>query len=342
MTNAFARTTRRTTLSHLRHVAPVFPDRAGRSVAEVYAQVEADFGLLAPPIALHAAAPDVLAASWAMLRETLLVPGLAGRAAKEEVAVAVSAANSCPYCVDIHAATIAGLGGRHLPDSPRGLWATGAGPAPFPEAHAGELIGVAVTFHYLNRMVNVFLADSPLPAMPAALSGVARRGAGWVLGRLAGREVAPGLSARLLEPAPLPADVAWAREPQHVADAFAGATAVIDAAGRRAVPRSVRALVRSSLADGAGAPTAGSPGSGAAGLGGWLDAMVADLPAAERAGGRFALLIASASYRVGDEVVDDFRAQGGDERTLIEFSAWVSLTAARRAGEVLHGSIAAG
>src|SRR5256885_15024902 len=97
--------------SHVRLVAPVRPGEAGGLVADVYAQLERDFGMLAPPVHLHSPSPECLAACWLMLRETLLAAGLVDRAAREAVAAAVSLANSCPYCVDVHSATLGGLPG---------------------------------------------------------------------------------------------------------------------------------------------------------------------------------------------------------------------------------------
>jgi hypothetical protein len=63
---------RRLSLRHIRRLAPVPPAGAPPAVRSVYDQVEAEFGMLAPPVALHAAAPEVLEAAWLMLRETLL------------------------------------------------------------------------------------------------------------------------------------------------------------------------------------------------------------------------------------------------------------------------------
>jgi len=108
MGGLLARVARRPALAQIRYVAPVRPGAAPGPVAEVYAQMERDFGMLAPPVALHAAAPDILAAIWLMLRESTLVPGALDRAAKEAIATAVSAANACPYCVEVHGTTLAG------------------------------------------------------------------------------------------------------------------------------------------------------------------------------------------------------------------------------------------
>src|SRR5262249_9144287 len=75
----------------------------------VYVQVEQEFGVLAPPIALHSPSPETMAAAWLMLRESMLAPGLVGRAHKEAIAAAVSLGNTCPYCVTVHGAALDGL-----------------------------------------------------------------------------------------------------------------------------------------------------------------------------------------------------------------------------------------
>ena len=105
----------RRTLAQIRYVSPVLPGAADGLVASVYAQAERDFGLIAPPLALHSPAPQALAAAWLMLRETLLAAGTAPRQQKEVVAASVSAANACPYCVAVHTAVIKGLASGSVP-----------------------------------------------------------------------------------------------------------------------------------------------------------------------------------------------------------------------------------
>ena len=331
MGRLLARATEAVSLAHIRHVSAVPPRGAATGVLRVYRQVEADFGMLAPPVALHAAAPDVLAACWSILRETTLARGTTSRPDRETVAAAVSAGNRCPYCVDIHGGTLAGLL-RHpdatavaadLPDlvaDPRrrdlARWARGAaGP---PDSWP-ELLPVALTFHYLNRMVNVFLQDSPLPPGIGRARRPAYRMASWLLARLA-TDVPPGASGDLLPPAPLPDDLSWTADRPHIAGAVSRAAAVFEAAGERSVPAAVRALVRDRLA-------AAPPGLDA---GAWLRAALGGLPARHRPVGRFTLLTAVASYRVTDQVVEDLRAAGSDDAALIDAAAWASWTAARR------------
>lgn len=341
----------RRTLAQVQYVSPVPPALAGGLVAAVYAQLERDFGMLAPPVILHSPAPGPLAAAWLMLRETLLA-GLADRGAKEAVAAAVSLGNTCPYCVQVHTGILHGLvRGRDAAaietgriasvTDPRirqaGAWAQAAGlrdtagqDLPFPSAQCAEFIGVAVTFHYLNRMVNVFLGDPPLPAfLSPAVRGAALRMLGSLLRPVTARRLEPGTSAGLLPEAPLPSDLSWAAGSPAVAGAFARAAATIDADGVTAVPQSVRELVLARLAGWDGAP----PALGRA----WVDAAISRLAAADRPAGRLALLTAMSSYQVRQADVDQARLHLPGDRALIGLTSWASMAAARQAGRWLAG-----
>lgn len=335
----------RRSLAQIRHVTTVRPAAARNLVAAVYSEAEREFGMLAPPLALHSSAPESLAACWMMLRETLVATGPVDRATKETVAAAVSLANTCPYCVDVHSATLHGL--TRGPDfgaiaedriesiadpALRGiaLWARagGARQAPFPAEQAPELVGVASTFHYLNRMVNVFLGESPIPpGLPAA----ARRSAVAALGRFMSATTheirEPGCSLDLLPAARLPEDLSWAAGTPSIAGAFARAATVIDAAGARATPEPVRDLVLAELAAWNGRPTGLSRN--------WVDNAVSALPATERPAGRLALLVALASYQIDDSVIGEFRRRRPADATLIELTSWASMAAARQMGSRL-------
>jgi AhpD family alkylhydroperoxidase len=343
-----AQVTLRGTLAQIRHVSPVHPDRARGLVAEVYGQVQRDFGMLAPPIVLHSPAPGPLAAAWLILRESLIASGRAGRAAKEAVAAAVSLANTCPYCVAVHtialralarpgigAAIAAGRVAEVADPDLRAIaeWArdsgTRAGAArtglPVPPRAAPELVAVAVTFHYLNRMVNVFLTDSLVPpGVPAAIRAGVPRLAGWLLAPIVRRPREPGAALRLLPPAPLPPEWSWAARNRRLADAFGRAYAAIEAAGTRVVPVAVRDLVRTRLRDWDGLPFGPSRG--------WVADAVAPLPPDERATGRLALLTAFASYQVDRAVIDEYRGCGGDDAGLVGVASWAALTAAGHVG----------
>ncbi|MEU9835300.1 carboxymuconolactone decarboxylase family protein [Streptosporangium sp. NPDC048047] len=371
MIRMLARLMRPGTLIQVRHVSPVRPGAARGLVARVYRQLEDDFGVLAPPVMLHSPSPEALAASWTMLRESLLAAGRTGRAEREAVAAAVSAANACPYCTGVHTGTLHGLlpparaagaaGDPAVAEATEWARATATREralrhaAPLPAERTAELAAVAVTFHYLNRMVNVFLDDSP---MPPRLPEGARRPLERLLGRLmlpaARRAAVPGASPALLPAAPpadrpygpslsygpdpaggepRPADLrpapgpygveaAWADAVPHFADAFARASAAAGDYGRRSVPRRVRELVAAELAAWDGGPTGLSRA--------WATAAADRLPAAERPAGRLALLTALASHQVDRTVVEEFRGAGAGDRELVELTSWAALAAARR------------
>lgn len=336
-----SRAARRAALAHIEHVTPVDPTSATGLVQEVYRQVERDFGMLAPPIALHSPAPTVLAAAWVMLRESLLATGTTSRATKEAVATAVSAANACPYCVDIHGATLSGLDGG--PDSAaiaadricdvtdpqlRSIVEWARKPVldavvPFPAAQLPDLGGVAVVFHYINRMVSVFLRRSPLPPLP----GPARRGAKWMTGRVMSsltlRTVSGGATLELLPRVTVPQDLAWAG-PTRIAEAFARAGSAIEDAAASVVPERIQHLVRARLSEWDGTP----PGLSAS----WVDAALARVPDDELPVGRLALLTALSAYQVGDAVIAGFKSHDPQDGSLVTVASWAALTAARSIG----------
>ncbi|WP_326695973.1 carboxymuconolactone decarboxylase family protein [Streptomyces sp. NBC_01754] len=321
----------RGSLKDVRYVRAVAPRDAGEPVARVYAQIERDFGVLAPPLALHSPAPRVLAASWLLLREILLVEGRADRAAKEVVATEVSRANSCPYCVDVHRATL-----RDLPGLPEGgsralgAWARSSGLRPTPEqpsprppfgpSAAPELYGVAVTFHYINRMVSIYLADSPVPDQaPVFLRGTILRTATRAMRPAGPGPLRPGASLDLLPGAPLPAGLEWAAPNATVAAALGRAAGAVERAAHW-VPGGVRECLEARLALWDGHPT----GLGRA----WLDEALDGLPAPERPVARLALLTAFACHQITDADVRALRERHPTDRELIELTSWAALSTA--------------
>ncbi|WP_309116040.1 carboxymuconolactone decarboxylase family protein [Saccharothrix sp.] len=311
----------RQSLNQIRHIKPVHPNAATGPVAAVYAEVESDFGMLAPPVALHSPAPDALAAAWSLLRETLVAAGNAPRAAKEAVAAAVSRSNTCPYCVTVHTATLRGLTDTSF-DAVE-AWADRSSTVrPFADDQLPELLGVAVTFHYLNRVVNVFLGESPLPSGAPAVAG---KFLGRFMGSHARAEHPPGTSLRLLPEAPTPPDLAWSAGNRVVEDSLGRVAAAFDAGGARVLSDAVRELVLTRLADWDGT----APGISRA----WVTDAVAPLPAEDRPAATLALLVAMASYQVDDDTVAAF---GRDDRSLVQLVSWAAFAAARRMSTLLH------
>ncbi|MBN6036966.1 carboxymuconolactone decarboxylase family protein [Amycolatopsis sp. 195334CR] len=323
----------RRTLKQVRHVRPVRPRSATGLVKAVYRQVERDFGMLAPPTALHSPAPEVLAAAWTILRESLIAGRTASRAAKEAVASAVSVRNACPYCVEVHSATMAGL--MSTTDAAAisednvdavtdpeiravAAWARGDGSVELPAAQAAELIAVAFTFEYLNRVVHVFLGSSPLPPEVPENAKEFVRG---MLGRFLrpSAEPVPGAALDLLPGGGEAPD--WADG--VLGDAFARAFTAFGKAGERALSAGVRELVEGQLREWNGE----SKGLSRA----WVEPLVSALPEHDRAAARFALLTAFSAYQVNESIVE--QVPGGDV-VVVEIASWAAFSAARRAVEL--------
>lgn len=329
------------------HVTPVPADRAQGRVAEVYAQVADEMRLVVPPALLHSPVPDLLAAYWMLMREPLLPTEAVDRGVKEAVAAAVSVANICPYCVDMHSVGLYELSTENDAEAvaadridqiadPRlraaAAWARTAhqpspnGPVlPFTSEQWPEIIGVTVNFHYVARMVNVFLSNFLLPP---GLSPRARRrlkqGLGWVLQPTLRGHKEPGRSVGLLPDVALPADAAWAAGSPHISAAVARASAAFEAAGEAALSPAVRDVVRQRLDDWRGEETGLSRQ--------WCERLIAPLSEADQAAGRLALLTAFASYQVDEAVVDEFRRHHPGDARLVAAAAWASFAAARKVG----------
>ncbi|GFH39398.1 carboxymuconolactone decarboxylase family protein [Streptomyces pacificus] len=324
-TRTIVRAVLRGSLRDIRHVKAASPGRARGLAAAVYAQAEREFGVIAPPLALHSASPGPLAASWLLLRESLLVEGRVDRAVKEAVATEVSRANSCSYCVDVHQAAV-----ETLPPPAPGAPGAGAsawlragpderGPAPFTAEEAPEILGVALTFHYLNRMVGVFLDDSPVPERaPAGLRGPLLRTVARTMRPVAG-PLEAGAALDLLPPAPLPRELAWAAPNPAVAQALARSRAAVDRAARW-VPVPVRELLSARLDSWDGTP----PGISRV----WLNAPLTAVPPAHHPAARLILLTALAPHQATGADIAAFRVHHPTDRELIDLTSWAALTTA--------------
>ena len=223
----------------IKYIQPVSPNSAQGLVAKVYPQIKKEFGALVEPFTLHSPAPELLAGAWSACRESLLV-GSVRREIKEGVAATVSRINQCSYCVDAHTIMLnansahnAAYAIFHQQDDQiidvamRSIveWAAATrSPGskilqspPFSQEDAPEIIGTAVFFHYVNRMVSVLLSNTPLPSNHPLLKGSLKRMAGWYFSKAMHRSKPLGMSLELLPESELPADLAWAKRSPNIA-----------------------------------------------------------------------------------------------------------------------------
>ena len=343
--------------NRIRHVAPVRYHEATGLVGDVYRQMERDFELV-PPLTVHSPVPELLAGAWCLTRETL-VAGKGDRARREAIAAAVSDMNTCPFCVDVHVTmlsgakrddVVAGIAGgasvaiadgamRSLVEWARATRSPGAKTLalpPFAGDEAAELRGTAVAFHYMNRIVNVFMSDGSPLRLPRGLGwfkGTLRRVAGRVVGRrLLRQPAAPGDSLELLAGTDwaddsLPAEFAWAVGNEKIAAALAHFAAAAERAGGEFVPTEVRHVVQAAVNGWHGEdPPLGRE---------WVEEAIVDLNESERAAARIGLLTALASYRIDERLIADYRQYERSDAALVALVGWSSAVAARRLGSWL-------
>lgn len=327
----------------VRHVTPVPRRAATGRVAEVYAQSAADFGQVA--FTMLSPAPDLHAAAWAVLRESELV-GHAPRTDKEVVAVAVSQANECRFCIDAHTVMVHATGehqlaedllhGRPLAEpgydrlaawarATRTPGATRLSESPFPVEVAAEFLGTALATHFSNRMFSSLTDERLIPGNLQRSQSVRRVG-GMTYARTVRRELAPGESLALLTGIPRGPVPGWASG-TPIGIALATLRGAADAGGAL-LTASGRDLLRVTVDEWDG--THPSPG--------WLDQRLAGVPAADRPATGLALLAALSPHGITDAHVAEWRAAGnGTDADLVRLLGFGAVTAVDRIEEAIAG-----
>jgi AhpD family alkylhydroperoxidase len=302
--------------------------------ADVYAQLSSDFMGPAPTFTALSPTPELLAATWALMRESLLA-GQAPRVDKELVAAAVSRANRCQFCVDAHVILIHAVGEHDLaetiaagktPGEPHlaGLrdWAVASrtprqAKRPGPSGHVEEYLGTLLAFHFINRGVSALLGENLLPGN-LQRSPLVRNIGGRAYARSTRRLLEPGKSLPLLAGIPIGSPPAWAGS-SPIGVAYAALRSV---AGRGAalLGDEARALVVQTVdaLDGAHPkrPTD------------WAWSLVRDLPTEDRLGARIALLAAfsPAAISLGDAALwKQTRPADADLIHLVAFGAMTAV-----------------
>ena len=334
----------------IKYIRPVKPNSANGLVAGVYAQVERDFGRVVEPFQLHSPLPKLLAGAWMACRETELV-GVVPRVTKEVVAATVSQLNQCPYCVDAHTIMLSAAGEGHAANaigkaryeevldeklfmmvqwalantSPRSellRW------LPFTKQEAPEIVGTAVFYHYMNRMANALLGETPLPVRRGWLKGPMKSIASQTFSNAIKRSKTVGDSLDFLPKADLPNDLRWTKSSVNVAQAYACFAAAVDEAGELALPMEVRAHVEEELSQWTGKTSELSLA--------WAEDSITRFDEATEAAARLALLAALAPNRVDEGVVLAFRKHFPEDEKLLGALAWASFAAARKIGTWLQ------
>lgn len=321
-----------------RFFTPVPAKAATGLTAAVYRQLRDEFLGPAPTFQALSAVPEVLAATWALMREALLA-GDTSRVDRELVASLVSRANRCRFCVDAHVMLLHALGEHELaevvarggtPTDPRhAALAAWAEASRTPEAadwaspYRPEVTGTALAFHFINRIVSALLDPDLLPG-GLQRSPMVRSVGGRLYARTAREPKEPGRSLPLLGTAAT-APPAWAGDgPVGVAYASLrnAATRGGDLLGEVA-RRTVAATVR------------WDDGRHPARPAEWAADLIRDLPGTDRVGTRIALLAAFAPSAIREGDVALWRLSHPDDADLVRLVAYGAITATDHVAQTL-------
>jgi AhpD family alkylhydroperoxidase len=308
-----------------RFFTPAPAKAANGLTAEVYRQLRDEFLGPVPTFQALSAVPEVLAATWALMREALLA-GDAPRVDRELVASAVSRANRCRFCVDAHVMLLHALGEHELaeviargatPPEPRlaelVCWAEASrSPAAtaWTSPYGPEVTGTLLAFHFINRIVSALLEPDLLPG-GLQRSGVVRSVGGRLYAKTAREPKVPGRSLPLLGTATTaegrPVGIAYASL-KHVA--MQGGNLLSDVA-RQTVAATVR----------------WEDGRHPARPADWATDLVRDLPGTDRVGTRIALLAAFAPSAISQGDVGLWRLTHPADADLVRLVAYGAITA---------------
>jgi AhpD family alkylhydroperoxidase len=307
-----------------RFFTPAAPKTATGLTAEVYGQLRNEFLGPVPTFQVLSAVPEIMAATWTLMREALLA-GDASRVERELVASAVSRANRCRFCVDAHVMLLHALGEHELaeviarggtPPQPRhaGLvrWAEASrSPAAgWTSPHGPELTGTVLSFHFINRIVSALLKPDLLPGGLQRSSAVRSVG-GRLYAKTARESKEPGRSLALLGGTTTarnsPVGTAYA----SLKHAAAQGGDLLSESARQTVTATVR----------------WEDGRHPARPADWAVELVRDLPGADRVGTRIALLAAFAPSAISAGDVALWRLTHPADADLVRLVAYGAITA---------------
>jgi AhpD family alkylhydroperoxidase len=306
--------------------------------AQVYRQLRDDFLGPVPTFQALSAVPEVLAATWALMRESLLA-GDTSRADRELVASAVSRANRCRFCADAHVMLLHALGEHELaeviaqggtPAQPRHAalvtWAEASRSplaASWNSPYAPEITGTLLTFQFVNRIVSALLDPDLLPGGLQRFP-VVRSAGGRLYAKTAREPKTPGRSLSLLA-ASTATPPAWAGA-SPVGVAYVSLKNVA-AQGGELLSEVARQTVAGTVSweDGL---YPDEPGL-------WSADLVQDLSGKDRAGARIALLTAFAPAAISPADVAVWRLSYPDDADLVRIVAYGAITATDHVAQAL-------
>lgn len=323
----------------IKFIDSIKPSEATGVVKEVYDQLKSEMGDVVEPISMHALIPDLLTGIWGILRETVLVEDEVERKVKEAVGAAVSSSNECPYCVDAHTIMILGLKDKLVADAivkkdlnlikndkvreivnwsfnTKNFKSMAVNNPPFPSTHAPEIIGTAVFFHYLNRMVTIFLGSTILPLNINFLKGIMKSMAAKMFsGVLAQKKEAGKVENSSSEIKAL----YWAQSNARLEHVFSYFFRVVSHLGKKSIPEEVREFMKDQIINWDGGDLLNTRD---------LDTIVSVITPRNQPLARMLYLTAFSPHRIQEYHFEEFKLfyNGKDDHILsaLSWASWIS------------------
>ncbi len=334
----------------INYIKSIDPSQASGLVLDVYSQLKRDFGQIVEPIALHSIIPELLASNFCAFRETYIIEDKVERDVKDAIATSVSKINKCPWCIDAHSIMLYGLkstkvakaiqtGDLDIIDNSKTKsiveWALSSRSPnsmiiknpPFTRDEAPEIIGTAVYYHYINRMVNVLLNESPLPVNISILKGFMKTVAGWNFSSALRKTKIAGESLKFVADSDFDEEFSWANTNKRISRSFAAFKNIDEKLAKEYVPKEVTTMLEDTLEVWQG----GDPGLSR----NWTEKYVADIDEHQKPVVRLSLLTAISPYQIDDEIIGSYREFNSNDEALLGTLSWASFLAAGRIGKWL-------
>lgn len=270
------------------------------------------------PFLIHAAQPPLLAALWALFRETQLASGVP-RAYQETIALLVAQENRCPWCIEAHQLALY----TQKPTPEIVAWFK-SNPNPLEDSvidgfsHNAMIAhrAAVILWQYINRMTNVLLVESAWHNFGSLREPLTR-----VMGHVFGafflhRNYAPGRSLEFIADTPLPAHFSWANSRNNIAATLAYFHQQINQLAQGIIPGAVQQFVLEYVHQHRGQNMGLSRR--------WADDAVQSLESGQRLIAKVLLLTALASYQIDDDLILQVRQIFPQDSDLLALLAWGS------------------
>lgn len=333
----------RLSIQTMRYVKSVPRKEAKGLTKEVYDMIADDF-FINGSLTSHSKVPELMAGVWTGGRESMLVDDILDRTTKEAMTGVVSNMNSCAYCGDMLVSLVFAADKHNeaknlysnqlelIEDSAlreKLVWTrdilTKPGaedlPLPFSRRALPEVVAAILSISHINRFSHIVMDGSPVKPVLGSdqIKKLGLRVFGSELKSTKVKPLLPDRTDGLLPQAPLPEDMAWARENPRIARALARWAGVIQRESVKVVPAQIIEMVGENLShwDGTDMPISRS----------WVEDETRDLTGEMRDLARFSLIVAKSAPQIDEDLIHRVHK---NEEQFIRLLAWASFSGARR------------